>query len=112
MDQTIVWWGGEFGRTPKVQWEPPWSGGRGHFGQCFSSVVAGGGFTGGTVVGRSNRTGEEVVERPVYPQDLLGSFCELMGINPDSPFPDSTGVDLPLMPPASDAGRLHEIMKG
>ena len=30
LDSTIIWWGGEFGRTPKVQWEPPWNGGRGH----------------------------------------------------------------------------------
>ena len=30
LDQTIVWWGGEFGRTPRVQWEAPWNGGRGH----------------------------------------------------------------------------------
>ena len=30
LDSTIVWWSGEFGRTPKVQWEAPWNGGRGH----------------------------------------------------------------------------------
>ena len=46
LDSTIVWWGGEFGRTPKIQWEPPWSGGRGHYGKVFSTVVAGGGFRG------------------------------------------------------------------
>ena len=33
-DSTIVWWSGEFGRTPKVQWEAPWNGGRGHWGRC------------------------------------------------------------------------------
>ena len=112
LDSTIVWWGGEFGRTPKVAWDAPWNGGRGHFGQCFNCVVAGGGFQGGTVVGKSNRTGEEVVDRPVHPQDLLGSFCHLMGINPDASFPRSTGVDLPVMPPESTGGRLNEIMKG
>ena len=32
LDSTIVWWSGEFGRTPKVQWEAPWNGGRNHFG--------------------------------------------------------------------------------
>jgi hypothetical protein len=52
---TIVWWGGEFGRTPKVLWEPPWNGGRGHYGKCFSMVVAGGGFKGGQGSGRSIR---------------------------------------------------------
>ncbi len=52
LDSTIVWWSGEFGRTPKVLWNAPWNGGRGHFGRCFSAVVAGGGFQGGHVVGQ------------------------------------------------------------
>ena len=67
LDSTIVWWSGEFGRTPKVQWEAPWNGGRGHYGKVFSAVVAGGGFKGGQVVGASDAKGEEVKERPVYP---------------------------------------------
>ena len=54
LDSTIVWWGGEFGRTPKVQWEAPWNGGRGHYGKVFSAVLAGGGFKGGQVVGASD----------------------------------------------------------
>ena len=44
LDSTVVWWGGEFGRTPKILWEAPWNGGRNHFGNCFCSVLAGGGF--------------------------------------------------------------------
>lgn len=111
LDQTIVWWGGEFGRTPRVQWDAPWNGGRSHWGRCFNSVVAGGGFKGGTVVGSSSKTGEEVAERPVYPQDLLGSFCELMGIDPDSPMKNNVDLKVPIMAPASKYGRLNEIMK-
>ena len=53
LDSTIVWWSGEFGRTPRVQWNPPWNGGRGHYGACFCAMVAGGGFQGGRVVGVS-----------------------------------------------------------
>ena len=83
LDSTIVWWGGEFGRTPQVQWEAPWNGGRGHYGACFSAVVAGGGFKGGQVVGASDAKGEEVEDRPVYPRDLIGSMYELLGIDPD-----------------------------
>ena len=67
LDSTIVWWSGEFGRTPKVAWEAPWNGGRGHWGKVFSAVVAGGGFKGGQVVGASDAKGEEVKDRPVYP---------------------------------------------
>ena len=110
LDTTIVWWGGEFGRTPKVQWEAPWNGGRGHWGKCFTHVVAGGGFKGGKVVGASNATGEEVAERPVYPQDLIGSIYQLLGIDPDGPLPNPRGLDLKLTTPSEGAGRLTEIM--
>jgi hypothetical protein len=110
LDSTIVWWGGEFGRTPKVQWEAPWNGGRGHYGKCFTDVVAGGGFKGGQVVGASNATGEEVAQRPVYPQDLIGSIYQLLGIDPDGPLPNPRGLDLKLTVPSEGAGRLTEIM--
>ena len=72
LDKTIVWWGGEFGRTPKVMWESPWNGGRGHHGEAFCAVLAGGGFKGGQVVGSTDAKGEKVKDRPVYPVDVLG----------------------------------------
>ena len=110
---TIVWWTGEFGRTPKILWNSPWNGGRNHFGACFSALVAGGGFKGGQVVGASNATGEEVAERPVYPQDLIGSMYELLGIDPDGPLPNPRGMDLKVLEQIEGAkrgGRLTEIM--
>ena len=111
LDSTIVWWSGEFGRTPRVAWEAPWNGGRHHFGQCFSAVLAGGGFKGGQVVGASDEKGENVADRPVHPKDLLGSVCELMGIDPDGPMPNSRGMDLQVMPSDDETeGRLTEIM--
>jgi hypothetical protein len=112
LDSTIIWWSGEFGRTPRIQWEPPWNGGRGHYGKCFSAVVAGGGFKGGRVVGASDARGEEVAERPVYPQDLIGSVYELLGIDPEGPLPNPRGLDVRLLPAAGEAeggGRLKEI---
>lgn len=87
LESTIVWCGGEFGRTPKVQWEAPWGGGRGHYGKVFSTLVAGGGFRGGHVVGSSDARGEEVNDRPVYPWDLVGSMYQLLGIDPNGTFP-------------------------
>ncbi len=110
LDSTVVWMCGEFGRTPRVDPNPPWFGGRHHFGQCFSVLVAGGGFKGGQIVGASNETGEVVADRPVYPQDLLGTILERVGIDPDAPLPNTRGHDVPVMPPASDLGRLHEIV--
>ncbi|HJN14782.1 MAG TPA: DUF1501 domain-containing protein [Armatimonadota bacterium] len=113
LDSTIVWWGGEFGRTPKVQWDPPWNGGRSHFGACFSSVVAGGGFKGGHVVGASDAKGETVDDRPVYPHDLLGTMYSLLGIDPEGPLPNPRGLDVKVLPTESDevksGGRLTEI---
>lgn len=113
LDSTIVWWSGEFGRTPRVQWEAPWNGGRNHHGRVFSAVVAGGGFKGGQVVGASNATGEELVDRPVYPVDLLGTIYELLGIDGNARLPHPEGLDLRVMPAAENevksAGRLREI---
>jgi len=109
LESTIVWWGGEFGRTPRVQWEAPWNGGRGHYGECFSAVVAGGGFAGGKVVGASDSRGEQVVERPVSPADLLGSICTLLGIDPDGPLPNGRGLEERVMPVTGTGGRLTEL---
>jgi uncharacterized protein (DUF1501 family) len=114
LDSTIIWCCGEFGRTPKVQWEPPWNGGRGHYGKVFSAVVAGGGFKGGRVVGASDAKGEEVKERPVYPCDLIASLYELLGIDPDGNLPHPLGLEARVTPSAKDGvtmgGRLKEIM--
>jgi hypothetical protein len=114
LDKTIVWWGGEFGRTPKVMWDAPWNGGRGHHGEVFSAVVAGGGFKGGHVVGSSDAQGEAVKTRPVYPCDLLGSIYELLGIETEAKLPHPAGLDVRVTPTATEAatrgGRLNEIM--
>ena len=114
LDSTIVWWGGEFGRRPKVQWEAPWNGGRTHYGNCFSSVVAGGGFKGGQVVGESDSKGEFVKNRPVYPWDLIGSMYQLLGIDPAETLRHPQGMNVRLTPTAEDGfeigGRLEEIM--
>lgn len=109
-DQTIVWWTGEFGRTPKVDWDAPWQGGRNHYCPCFSAMVAGGGFAGGKVVGSSDATGEHVVSRPVTPVDMLGSLYERCGIDPAQPFPaNPIGLKEPILPGADPKKRLREI---
>ena len=109
LDSTIVWMGGEFGRTPKVGWEAPWNGGRNHYAKCFSTLVAGGGFKGGCVVGESDETASVPVSRPVSPQDFIGSIYELCGIDPEGPLPNNVGKKLPILPPSTGGGRLKEI---
>jgi uncharacterized protein (DUF1501 family) len=114
LESTVVWCCGEFGRTPKIDWQAPWNGGRNHYGKVFSALVAGGGFKGGRVVGASDAKGEDVKDRPVYPCDLLGSIYQLMGIDPDGKLSNPMGVALTVTPSQADnvpmAGRLKEIM--
>lgn len=114
LDSTLVWCTGEFGRTPKVSWEPPWNGGRHHYGSVFTVLVAGGGFKGGHVVGSSDEKGEKVKDRPVYPADLLGSFYLLAGIDVNAKLPHPLGFDARVLDAEREGmkstGLLEEIM--
>jgi uncharacterized protein (DUF1501 family) len=114
LESTIVLAYGEFGRTPRIQWEAPWNGGRNHWGHVFSALVAGGGFKGGCVVGESDEVGAYVKSRPVYPCDLIGSVYKLMGIDPSATLRHPQGFDVPLLPSkaeyAQQGGLLTEIM--
>lgn len=114
LDSTLVWCSGEFGRGPKIDWQPPWNGGRNHYGACFSALVAGGGFKGGQVVGESDAKAMEVKDRPVYPVDLLGSIYQLAGIDPTANLPHPMGLDAHVLPEVGgkikSGGLLKEIM--
>jgi hypothetical protein len=114
LETTLVWCSGEFGRGPKVDWQPPWNGGRNHHGNVFTVLVAGGGFKGGHVVGSSDAKGEEVKDRPVYPVDLLGSIYHLAGIDANARLPHPLGYEAHILPSAAEgvkaAGLLTEIM--
>ncbi len=110
LDSTIVWCGGEFGRGPKVQWDPPWNGGRGHHGKCFSTFIAGGGFKGGVVLGETNENGTEVAEKPIYPQDMIREVYTKLGIDPDSPLPNPRALKVNVAPDAKEGGKyIKEI---
>jgi hypothetical protein len=115
LQSTVVWCCGEFGRTPRVDWQPPWNGGRNHYGNVFSVLVAGGGFKGGQIVGTSDAKGEEVKDRPVYPIDLLGSIYQLAGIDANTRLPHPEGAEAYVLPASTEkgykaAGLLTEIM--
>lgn len=114
IESTLVWCCGEFGRSPKVDWQPPWNGGRNHHGNVFTAIVAGGGFKGGHVVGASDAKAEEVKDRPVYPVDLLGSIYALSGIDASAKLPHPMGAEAYVLPSASEhvksGGLLSEIM--
>lgn len=115
LESTIIVVGGEFGRTPLIGFAPPWNGGRGHYGAAFSYVVAGGGFKGGCVVGKTDAHGENVVERKIYPADLWASVYTLMGIDPLGTVEHPVFGDIPMLPSYGKEGQsngmLTEIME-
>lgn len=112
LDSTVVWTGGEFGRTPRVQWEAPWNGGRGHWGKAFSALVAGGGFKGGHVLGNTDARGEEVAEHPVHPSELIGQIYQQLGIASDAKLPHPEGRDVRVMPEADAQATRRQALAG
>jgi hypothetical protein len=87
----IVW--GEFGRTPKVNG----SGGRDHWGEVMSVLVAGGGLRVGQVIGSSSAKGEVPKDRPIEPYDVLATIYRHLGIDPRATFSDLAGRPVPLL---------------
>ncbi len=79
LDETVVLWLGEFGRTPRINMND----GRDHHTNGWSAVIAGGGIRGGQVVGSTNEEGVEVLTAPVGVPDLFASLCFALGINGD-----------------------------
>jgi len=77
LDRTLVVWMGEFGRTPQITS----GGGRNHHPKAWSLLLIGGDIRGGQVVGKTDRTATEVVERPVPIVDFLATVCKLLGID-------------------------------
>ncbi|MFZ4582632.1 MAG: DUF1501 domain-containing protein [Paludibacter sp.] len=110
LENTIVLCGGEFGRTPKVLWEAPWNGGRAHFGTAFSYLVAGGGFKSSQVIGKTDKTGENILERKVFPCDLIATVYKLMGIDPYGTLQHPTEGALPMLPSLGKNGQSNGIL--
>lgn len=77
LDETLVVWMGDFGRTPKINGDA----GRDHFPRAWSAVLAGGGVKGGRVIGSTDDKGMEVKERPVRTMDLFASIAHTFGID-------------------------------
>ena len=77
LDETIVIFFNEFGRTPKVNPR----GGRDHWPACYSTLLAGGGIKGGAVYGASDKIGAYPASDPVAPADTLATIYHLLGID-------------------------------
>ncbi len=77
LEDTLVVWTTEFGRTPGEDG----AGGRGHHGACFSSWIAGGGVKGGTVYGATDEIAQAVAENPVHVHDFHATILHLLGFD-------------------------------
>jgi hypothetical protein len=95
LDDVLVVWMGEFGRTPKmgVNFSNNTNnvGGRDHWCNCYSVVLAGGGVKGGQVVGSSDFIGGYPKERPVHISDVAATIYHALGIDPRAHVIDMQG---------------------
>jgi uncharacterized protein (DUF1501 family) len=84
---------GEFGRTPTIN---P-NGGRDHFPNAWSVVLGGGGIKGGQVIGKTDKGGNAVAERPVSVGDLYATIYAGLGINPGKENVSPEGRPIPIV---------------
>ncbi len=94
LDETLILWTGEFGRTPKVgQGVPGGAGagkdGRDHWPHVFTSVLAGGGIRGGQVYGKSDALAAYPEEDAVTPADLAATMYHCLGVAPHTELHDA-----------------------
>ena len=87
LDETLVAWTGEFGRTPRING----SGGRDHWGRVYSTVLAGGGVRGGRVVGRSDAQGAVPADNPVHASDFVATMYHALGYGSETRVTDQPG---------------------
>lgn len=92
LDETLVVWFGEFGRTPRFNG----AGGRDHWGQVFSLALAGGGIRGGVVYGASDRNAAYPVDGRVEAQDFIATIFHCLGYRPDTEVLDTLNRPIPI----------------
>jgi hypothetical protein len=80
LEETLVIWGGEFGRTPTAE-NPGPTPGRDHSPPGYSMWLAGGGVKGGQVIGATDPVGYAAVERPIHPNDLHATVLHALGVD-------------------------------
>lgn len=96
LDETLVVWMGDFGRTPRIS--RPWAS-RDHWPDAFSILLAGGGVRGGSTFGQTDAHAAQVIDQPVSPADLAATLLNVLGANPTQAVRTS-------------AGQLHRLSTG
>ncbi len=104
LENTMVIATGEFGRTPKIN---P-AGGRDHWPQVWSMLMAGGGIQGGRVVGKTDDIGGYPVERPVTPQEAVATVYHQLGVNLETELDSPGGRPVPIVDYGTEP--IHELL--
>ena len=102
LDETLVVWFGDFGRTPKVN---P-SAGRDHWASAGVAILAGGGLKRGEVVGQTNALAEYVIDNPVTPADLAATIYTALGVPLQTWFQAPDGRPIELCPEGKPVRQL------
>jgi hypothetical protein len=92
LGETLVYWTGDFGRTPKVNKDA----GRDHWPPCQTVLMAGGGVRGGQVHGASDPSGAYPAEKPVRPDDVTATVFHALGFDPETTIRDQLDRPLPI----------------
>lgn len=88
LDETLVVWMGDFGRTPRISKQFT---SRDHWPHAFSIVMAGGGVPRGQVLGATDRTAADVIDRPISPADLTATIYSVLGVDARQVMPGPQG---------------------
>jgi hypothetical protein len=92
LQETLVVWMGEFGRSPRINNMA----GRDHWPRCYTALLAGGGVRRGFVLGSSDKIGAYPATDPVRPDDLAATMFDLLGIDPHTEIRDALNRPLPI----------------
>lgn len=87
LDDTLVVWMGEFGRTPRINQDA----GRDHWGRSWSIAMAGAGIKGGQAVGATDKDGVDIADKPLKVMDIIATMTKAMGINLDTAYTTPNG---------------------
>ncbi|MEO8498911.1 MAG: DUF1501 domain-containing protein [Planctomycetota bacterium] len=101
LDETLVVWMGEFGRTPEINKNLS----RDHWPQCYTALLAGGGVKGGHVYGKSDSRAMFPAENPVKPEDLAATMYYLLSIDPATEIRDRNKQPLVIV-----GNTLHDVI--
>ena len=107
LEETLVVWGGEFGRQPTAEYEK--GTGRDHNSYGFTMWMAGGGVKGGVSVGRTDELGAQAVEDRFHVKRLHATILHLLGLDPNGLSFFFNGLDQKLVG-VEDVTPIHQVI--